>query len=69
MIIIAHVDTTLKHSVYQPGLTVKPTILSFLTFTTLDHSNTLVETREVVEKLLALDYHHYQTTNQLKYSP
>ena len=68
MIIIDHVDTTLKHSACQPGLMINKLYFSFLTFTTLDHSNTLVEIREVVEKLLALDYHHQKTTNQLKYS-
>ena len=41
---------------------------SFLTFTTLKHSNTLVEIDEVVEKLLVLDYHHDKTINQLSYS-
>ena len=67
MIIIDHVDTTLKHSACQPGLMIN-TILSFFIFTTLYHSSTLVEIGEVVEKLLALDYHHQKTTNQLKYS-
>ena len=40
----------------------------FFDFTTLDHSNTLVEIGEVGEKLLALDYFHQKTTNKQKYS-
>ena len=39
-----------------------------MTFTTLNHSSTLVEIGEVVEKLLALEHLHQKTTNQLKYS-
>ena len=50
--------TTLKHSASQPGLMVNTPYSSFLTFTTLDHSNTLLEIGEVEEKLLALDYLH-----------
>ena len=63
MIIINHVDTTLKHSACQPGLMVNTPCSVFFFFTTLDHSNTLVEIRPVVEKLLVLDYHYQKTIN------
>ena len=70
MIIIDYVDYPYpkKHSACQPGLMVSMPYSVFLPFTTLYHLNTLVEIRGVVEKLLDLDYHHKQATNQLKYS-
>ena len=55
MITINHVDTTLKYSACQPGLTVNTPYSVFLTLTTLDHSKTFVETGEVGENLLAFD--------------
>ena len=58
MIIIGYVDTTLKHSACQPGLMVNMLYSVFFTFTTLDHSNTLMGIGELEEKLLALDYLH-----------
>ena len=58
MVKINHVNTTLKHLACQPGLTVNMPYSVFLTFTTLYHSNTLMEIGEVVEKLLAFDYYH-----------
>ena len=68
MIIIVHVNTTLKHSACLPGLTLNTPYSVFLTLTTLYHSNTLVEIGELVGKLLTLDYDHKQIINQLKYS-
>ena len=65
MIVINHVDTTLKHSACQPGLMVNTPYSVFFFFTTLDNSNTLVEIKEVVEKLLVLDYYHQKTTNHI----
>ena len=58
MIIIDHVDTTLKNSACQPGLMVNMPYSVFFFLLPFEHSNTLVEIGEVVEKLLVLDYLH-----------
>ena len=71
MVIINYADITLnpkKHPVCQLGIIAYTLYSVSLIFTTLYHSNTLVKIGEVVEKLLAPNYHHDQTINQLKHS-